>query len=61
MIVVIEVVGHGIVGDEQIDPAVIVVVHPHYAEAVVADVVVYASFDGDLFESAVAAIVIEKV
>src|SRR5271168_456107 len=61
VIVVIEVAGDGVVGDEEIGPAIVVVVGPHRAEAVVADVVVDAGFGADFFERAVAAIVVEQV
>jgi len=40
VIVVVEIVGDGIVGDEEVGPAIVVVVHPHDAEAIVANVVV---------------------
>src|SRR5271170_3352399 len=56
VIVVIEVAGDGVVGDKEVGPAVVVVVGPHGAEAVVADVIVNASFDANFFERAVAAI-----
>src|SRR5207302_1360110 len=61
VIVVIEIVGDRVVGDEEVGPAVVVVVHPHDAEAVVADVVMDAGLDGNFLEGAVAAIVIEKI
>ena len=60
-IVVIEIVGDGIVGDDEIGPAVVVVVGPHDAETVVADLIVDAGFHGDFLEGAVAAIVVEKI
>src|SRR5580704_2958867 len=60
-IVVIEIVGNGIVGDDKIGPAVVVVIGPHRAEAVVADLIMDASFHGDFFERAIPAIVVEKI
>src|SRR5258706_4810671 len=47
MVVVVEIVGDGIVGDEEIGPAIVVVIHPHDSKAVVADVIMNASFDGN--------------
>src|ERR1700676_1491326 len=46
VIVVVEIVGDGIVGDEEIGPTVVVIVHPHDPEAVVADIIVYARLNG---------------
>src|SRR6266478_6436112 len=61
VIVVIEIVGDGVVGDEEIGPSVVVVIHPHDAQAVVADLIVDAGFDGNFFKGSVTAIVIEKI
>src|SRR5260370_695870 len=61
VIVVIEIVGDGVVGNEEIGPAVVVIVDPHDAEAVVADVIVDTCFDGNFLERAVAPIVIEEI
>ncbi len=61
VIVVVKVVGNGIIGDEQVRPAIIVVVRPHHTQAVIADFVANASFCGDFFKSAIAAIVIEEI
>src|SRR6266581_4930631 len=54
VIVMVEIVGDGVVSDEEIGPAIVIVVHPHDPEAVVADVIVDAGLDGDVFELAVA-------
>src|SRR5229473_176504 len=61
VIVVVEIVGNGIVGDEQIGPAIVVVIHPNDSEAVVTDLIVDARLDGNFLEGAVAAIVIEEI
>src|SRR5438876_983422 len=61
VIVVIEVVGNGIVGDQKIGPAIIVVIGPHHAEAIIADLIVDASFDRDLFKGTVTTIVVKEV
>src|SRR5229473_1171248 len=61
VIVVVEVVGNGIIGDEQVRPTIIIVVRPHHTQAVIADFVANASFCRDFFKSAVATIVIEEV
>src|SRR5437660_641879 len=61
VIVMIKIVGNGIVGDQEIGPAIVVVVNPHDAEAVVADFVVDSGFDGNFLKRAVAAIVIKKI
>src|SRR5439155_14033927 len=60
-VVVVEVVGNGIVGNQEIGPAIVVVINPHDAEAVVADLIMDAGFDGNFFKRAVAAIVIEEI
>ncbi len=61
VIVMVEIVGDGVVSDEEIGPAIVVVVHPHNPEAIVADVIVDASFDGNFLEGAIAAIVIQEI
>src|SRR6266404_2818352 len=61
VIVVIEIVGDGVVGNEEIGPAVVVIVDPHDAEAVVADVIMDAGLHGDFFKGSVTSIVIEKI
>ena len=48
-------------GDKEVGPAVIVIVGPDGAEAVVALVVMDASFEADFLEGAVAAIVVQEV
>jgi len=44
VIVVIEVVGHGVVGNKQIGPAIVVVIGLYHAEAMIADVIVHSRF-----------------
>src|SRR6266446_5385747 len=61
VIVVVEVVGNGIVGDQEVRPAIVVVIDPHDAEAVVADLIMDAGFDGNFLKGAVATIVIQKI
>ena len=61
MFIVIEIIRAGIIGDIEIGPAIVVIVSPHHAQAIVVVGIVNPSFFGDLFESAVAAIVKEQV
>src|SRR3989440_2356885 len=61
VVVVVEIVGNGIVGDQEVRPAIVVVIDPHDAEAVVADLIMDAGLDGNFLKGAVAAIVIEEV
>src|SRR6266404_6147147 len=60
-IVVIEMIGSGVIGDEQIGPAVNVVVAPGRAQSVILFGIVNAGFLRDLFKGAVAAVVIEQI
>src|ERR1700687_3255379 len=52
VIVVVEIARNRIIGHEQVGPAVIVVVDPHNAKSVVADVIVHTGFDGDFLKCA---------
>src|SRR5216684_7645007 len=61
VVVVVEVVGNRVIGDEQVGPTIIIVVRPHHTQAVIADFVANAIFCRDFFKSAVATIVIEEV
>ena len=61
MLVVIEVVRAGIVGDVQIGPTVVIVIAPDRAQAVVFVGIVDACLFGNFFKRAVAAIVKEQV
>ncbi len=61
MIVVVEIIGNGIVGDEEIGPTIIIVVHPHDTESVVANVIMDARFDGNFLKGAITTIMIEEV
>src|SRR5438128_397457 len=49
------------VGHQNVEPAIVVVIHPHDAEAIVSDVVVDASFDGNFFKSSVTTIVVKEI
>src|SRR5664279_5709298 len=60
-IVAVKVIWRGIVGNKQVRPAVIVVITPSRSEPIVFFGVVDPGFSGDLFECAVAAIVVEKI
>src|SRR5262249_46444563 len=42
VIVVIEIVRHGVIRNQEIGPAIVVVIGPYRAEAIVSDVIVYA-------------------
>src|SRR6266566_276350 len=61
VIVVIEVIWDGVIRHQEVGPAIVVVIHPHDAEAIVADVVVDASFDGNFFKSSVTTIVVKEI
>ena len=61
MFVVVEVIRAGIVGDIQVGPAVVVVIAPDHAQAVVFVGVVDAGFLGNFFKRAIAAIVKQQV
>src|SRR5205807_9628389 len=61
VIVVVQIVGHGVVGDQEIGPAIVIVIGPHHAQAIVTNVIVDAGLDRNLFKGAVTTIVVEKV
>src|SRR6266850_2746806 len=61
MVVVIEVVWDRIVGNEEVGPAVIVVVGPDDAETVIADFIVNAGLRGNFLECAVTTVVVQKI
>jgi hypothetical protein len=61
VVVMVEIIRDGIIGDEKIGPAVVVVIAPLNAEAIIADLIVNAGFLRDFLKRAVAAIVIEKI
>src|SRR4030095_3355555 len=61
VIIVIEIIRDGVIGHQKIGPAIVIVIHPHDAEAVVPNVVVDAGFDGNFFKRTIASIVVEKV
>ena len=61
MLVVVEVIRTGVVGDVQVGPSVIVVVAPDHSQPVVAVYIFHARFLRNFLEGAVAAIVEEQV
>ena len=50
-----------IVGNNEIGPAIVVVIGPRRAEAVVPDLIVHSGFYGDFFKRAIATIVVKKI
>ena len=61
VIVVVQIIRAGIVRDVEIGPAVVIVIAPDHAEAVILAGVAHAGLLRDFFERAIAAIVIEQV
>src|SRR6266404_4467538 len=61
MVVVIEVVWDRIVGNEEVGPAVIVVVGPNHAKAIIADLIVDTGLHGNLLKRAVTAVVVQEI
>ena len=61
MTVVVQVVRSRVVGHEQIGPAVVVVVGPHGSQPVVPGRIVHTRFHRNLFERAVAPVVVQEI
>src|SRR5438067_1773247 len=61
VIVVEEVVGNGVVSDQKIGPAIVVVIGPHHAQAIIANVIMHAGFVRNLFKGSITTIVVKKI
>ena len=59
--IVVEIIWYGIVGHQQIGPAVVIIVYPHDAQAIIANVIMHSRLHGNFFKRPVALIVIEKI
>src|SRR5215469_15126713 len=61
VIVMVQIVWNGIVGYKEIGPAIVIVVYPHYSQAIVANFIVDPSPHRDFFEGSITAIVIQEI